>query len=85
MDSADEILILYDKKIISKKNKILINNSELKMAFGNKNLDIYTSASDLCKFLYNKKWDNSLFLFMSSGNYGGISWNKLIKTFSGKK
>ena len=55
------------------------------MAFGNKNLEIYNSASNLCKFLYNKKWDNSLFLFMSSGNYGGISWDKLIKTFSGKK
>ena len=85
MDSADEILILYDKKIISKKNKTVIDNSELKIAFGNKNLEIYTSAFNLCKFLYRKKWDNSLFLFMSSANYGGISWDKLVKSFSVKK
>ena len=26
-----------------------------------------------------------LFLFMSSGNYGGISWDKLVKSFSVKK
>ena len=81
MDSADEILILYDQKIISKKNKRIINNSELKKAFGNFKVEIYISANKLCKYLYNKQWDNSLFLFMSSGNYGGICWNKLIESF----
>ncbi len=85
MDSADEILILYDKKIILKRNKSIINSFELKNAFGNKYLEIYFSAVDLCEYLYNKNWDNSLFLFMSSGNYGGISWKKLIKSFSVKK
>ena len=54
-----------------------LTESDVKAAFNNKNLIIFTENEALQNFLLQKDWQNKNLLLMSSGNYNGLDLKQL--------
>ncbi|MGB2153805.1 MAG: hypothetical protein ACPHVX_07660, partial [Flavobacteriaceae bacterium] len=50
---------------------------EIKNAFGDENIIVFSEPKEFHKFLEQHNWDKSVLLMMSSGNYGGLNWETL--------
>jgi len=74
---ADEAIIFYDPEALKIKKSIPISEEEIKNAFGDENIIIFSEPIEFQKFLLNQNWDKSVLLMMSSGNYGGLNWETL--------
>ena len=64
------------------KNRLPITEKEIKEAFNDHRIMIFTKPKALEDFLLIQDYDESILLMMSSGNYGGISWDNLKEQFS---
>lgn len=49
-----------------------MDTNEVKEAFANKNLKVFTNQSELIKYLKSINLRNNNVLFMSSGNFSGL-------------
>jgi len=49
-----------------------ITNEQMKSAFDLPSLNTYTNAADFKNYVESIVSENSVLLFMSSGNYGGL-------------
>jgi UDP-N-acetylmuramate: L-alanyl-gamma-D-glutamyl-meso-diaminopimelate ligase len=83
MNRADMAIVFYDPKTIEHKKLPVITINEVKQAFGNKKILVYTSVNDLKAYLEKSKWENTNLLLMSSGNFSGMDIqevsNKILK------
>jgi UDP-N-acetylmuramate: L-alanyl-gamma-D-glutamyl-meso-diaminopimelate ligase len=50
---------------------------DIKNAFANPSLQVFTDAAELQNFLQQQSWKNKNLLLMSSGNFGGINLTDL--------
>lgn len=76
MNTADEAIVYYNPNTIAHKKLKAITEEQVKAAFNNKDLKVYTNSIELFQFLKEKKWENSILLLMSSGNFDGVDINK---------
>tara|TARA_B100000767_G_scaffold275771_1_gene315373 strand:+ start:27994 stop:29358 length:1365 start_codon:yes stop_codon:yes gene_type:complete len=74
---ADEAIVFYDPEALKIKNGILLSKEEIKKAFGDENIIVFSESKEFYKFLEEHNWDKSILLMMSSGNYGGLNWEIL--------
>tara|TARA_B110000116_G_C16786697_1_gene561301 strand:- start:202 stop:1560 length:1359 start_codon:yes stop_codon:yes gene_type:complete len=81
LDLADESIIFYNPNAQKFKERLPLTIENIKDAFSNSSIIIFTNQEDLSKHLCDKKWDNSVLLMMSSGNYCGIDWDVLKSNF----
>ncbi len=51
----------------------------IKKSFDNQNLIVFTNKEDLTDYFQNMDKTNSVFLMMSSGNYGGMNLEEVFK------
>jgi len=83
MDEADTGLVYFDPEVFRHKKLKPFTSAEVKKAFNNDSLHIFTDKSELIHFLERLKWSGKNLLIMSSGNFSGININdlayKLIK------
>lgn len=73
LDAADEAVVFYSKKALELKGLKVISEEEMTSAFDNPNLKCFTDSNAFKNYLEQLALDNSVLLFMSSGNYGGIN------------
>jgi UDP-N-acetylmuramate: L-alanyl-gamma-D-glutamyl-meso-diaminopimelate ligase len=71
LNPADEALVFYSPKALAMKRLPPLAPSDIAAAFAKQNLVVTTDAAQVLEFLDKQEIENTNFLFMSSGNYGG--------------
>jgi len=82
LDHADEAVIFFLPASVAIKKLEAVSQEQIKSAFKRDNLQIFTEAKTLHNFVYNKSYDNTALLLMSSGDYGGMDLGKIKRLFS---
>jgi UDP-N-acetylmuramate: L-alanyl-gamma-D-glutamyl-meso-diaminopimelate ligase len=75
--NANTAVVYFNPEKVKAKGFPEISNDELKKAFANPALQIFTTAQDLSNFLKQQQYKNKNLLMMSSGNFGGLDINQL--------
>lgn len=79
LSHANISIIFYNEETIVSKGADNISLEWIKTAFEAPNLKVFTSRRTLQDYLTSLDKQNKVFLFMSSGNYGGIPLEKLLE------
>jgi len=83
MDEADIAFVYYNPDVIQHKHLKNIDPEQVKLAFGGKNLSVFTDSEALQLKLRELNYDNSALLLMTSGNFSGVNLidfaNELLK------
>ena len=79
MNVADVAVVYLDEHTFALKQMNMLQDDAVKTAFGNKSLQIIRKPSELREKLISEDWNNSCVLLMSSGNFGGMNLDELIK------
>jgi len=77
MDSADVPVVYYNQHTLQLKRMPDLPPEQVKAAFGNERLIVFTEKDKLLEFLRAQQWSNSVLLMMSSGNFDGVNWDEL--------
>lgn len=72
LEYADEAVVFYSRKALELKGLDVISEGEMIHAFDKSNLKCYTDSVEFKEYLNSLIIRDSVLLFMSSGNYGGI-------------
>ncbi len=72
-------IIFIDQLIVQNKNMILPTPEEVRDALGDKDIQVVYDRENLEKAILAWRTDINVFLFMSSGNFGGLDFLKLVK------
>lgn len=75
--SADVPVVYYNPQVVEQKRLEPITEEDVKKAFDQPNLQVFTSASELENFLKQQKLNNANLLLMSSANFGGLNLDAL--------
>ncbi len=78
--NADQAIVYYNPQTVEQKKLDPIDESEIKKAFNNDKLQVFTDSKLLQDHLKNQKWDNTNLLMMSSGDFGGLNLDELSQT-----
>lgn len=79
LDPADEAIVFYLPESVKIKKLKEVTKEQISEAFQREDLNIQTNADAFKNFVFNKNYDNSVLLLMSSGNYGGLDFEE-VKT-----
>ena len=77
LDAADEAVVFYLPESVAIKKLEPVSEAQIKTAFSRDDLQIYTNASSFKKAVFDTNYDNTVGLFMSSGNYGGLDLEEI--------
>ncbi|WP_422860843.1 UDP-N-acetylmuramate--L-alanine ligase [Flagellimonas sp. S174] len=77
LDKADEAVVFYSPDAVKIKRLEEVTESQIREAFKNQNLKVYTDPIAFQEFLFGQNLDSTALLLMSSGNYGGLDFNQL--------
>lgn len=72
-------IVFIDQDIVQNKNMPLPTPDEVHNAFGDKDIQVIYHKEELEKTLSHWKTHKNVFLFMSSGNFGGLDFLQLVK------
>jgi len=76
MDEADVAFVYYNPEVIQHKHLKEIDPEQVRKAFGNKNLTVFTDSVALQQTLRKLNYDNSALLLMTSGTFSGVNLNE---------
>tara|TARA_R110001583_G_scaffold34847_6_gene116650 strand:- start:20768 stop:22120 length:1353 start_codon:yes stop_codon:yes gene_type:complete len=76
MDKADKAIVFYSPHAVEIKKLEGVTAQQIKEAFNRDDLIVFTNPEEFKEFLFNQKFENTALLLMSSGNYGGLDFNK---------
>jgi UDP-N-acetylmuramate: L-alanyl-gamma-D-glutamyl-meso-diaminopimelate ligase len=79
LEEADEAIVFYSEEALKIKRMEPISDEFIKNSFGKIGLKVFNNSISLEKYLKEIDKNNSVFLMMSSGNYGGINLNSIFK------
>jgi len=77
---ADEALVFYEPQVLAIKNMEPIAAATIKAAFNAPKLLIETTPQGLAAYIAAIELNNTVLLFMSSGNYGGTDFKALANS-----
>lgn len=77
LNVADIAVVFYSPDAVNIKRLENIESEEIKNAFGRDDLIVFTNPEAFQNYLFSVSVKNSALLLMSSGNYGGLDFNKL--------
>ncbi|MCL5245053.1 Mur ligase family protein [Cellulophaga sp. 20_2_10] len=75
LDAADVAVVFYIPESVAIKKLDPVSPQQIKDAFKRDDLQILTNADSFKELVYAQDYNNSVVLFMSSGNYGGLDLN----------
>ena len=75
--AADEAIVYYNPKTLEHKRLAPISPEEVKNAFNNKELKVFTDSHELESYLLKTTWKNKNLLLMSSGTFNGMDLKNL--------
>jgi UDP-N-acetylmuramate: L-alanyl-gamma-D-glutamyl-meso-diaminopimelate ligase len=84
MKHADVAIVYFNPQNIRLKRLEPFNDIMVREAFADKNLEVFTDAVQLERFILSQSWKDANLLMMSSGDFGGIDLKKLCEEI-GKK
>lgn len=71
--AADVAAVFYLPESVRIKKLKEVAPDQISKAFDRDDLRIFTDSGDFKNFVFGQKYDNSVLLLMSSGNYGGLN------------
>lgn len=77
LDQADIAKVYFNPHTIQLKKLPPITKEQVKQAFNNQKIEVYTDSGKLLKDLLNTDWKDKNLLMMSSGNFDGIDFEEL--------
>ncbi|GAB3204185.1 UDP-N-acetylmuramate: L-alanyl-gamma-D-glutamyl-meso-diaminopimelate ligase [Pontibacter aydingkolensis] len=77
LDKADEAIVFFSPKTLEHKRMEMISEEELKAAFKNQSIIVFTDSSALQQHLTSRNWQNANLLLMSSGTYNNLDLEAL--------
>jgi UDP-N-acetylmuramate: L-alanyl-gamma-D-glutamyl-meso-diaminopimelate ligase len=83
MDEADIPLVYFNPETLKHKKLPPITKEEVKKAFRNEDLMVFTDTKSLQTFLLKQKWNQMNLLLMSSGNFGGMDYKAIADKIIG--
>jgi len=78
LNAADEAIVFYSPKAVALKGLDPIPPELIKKEFNYPNLKVFTEPEKLHEYLYDLDLTDTALLLMSSGNYGGLDFDKMI-------
>jgi len=82
LDKADKAVVFYSPDAVEIKKLEKVTAQQIKNAFNRKDLIVFTNPTEFEEFLFNQNFENTALLLMSSGNYGGLNFDKLKRLIS---
>lgn len=79
LDNADNAKVYFNPHTIELKKLPSITKGQVKKAFNNEKLEVYTDSNKLLQDLLKMDWKNKNLLMMSSGNFDGIDFVNLAE------
>ena len=79
LDKADIKIVNYDPEALKIKRMEMISPEDIKKAFGDDSILVFTSSEELKNYIETLDKTNKVFLMMSSGSFGGTNLNELFK------
>jgi UDP-N-acetylmuramate: L-alanyl-gamma-D-glutamyl-meso-diaminopimelate ligase len=80
MNTADEAFVYFNPHTIEHKKLSAISEAQVKDAFAREDLKVSTDSEKLVEELKSRKWDNSVLLLMTSGNFDGVDFVELAES-----
>jgi len=77
LKAADTAVVFYSPHAVQIKKLEEVSAEQIKEAFNREDLIIYTNPEEFREYLFNQDYKNSALLLMSSGNYGGLDFDKV--------
>lgn len=77
MNDADIPVVYFNPDTIAHKKLAPLSVEDVKKAFANDDLLVFTETEKLRRFLVLQKWTAMNLLLMSSGNFGGLEYHAL--------
>ena len=81
LDSADDAVVFYSPKAVEIKKLDAVSVQQIAEAFQCDDLTIFTEPLSFQEFLFGQDFTNTVLLLMSSGNSGGLDFNKVAEHF----
>jgi UDP-N-acetylmuramate: L-alanyl-gamma-D-glutamyl-meso-diaminopimelate ligase len=85
MDEADEKIVFYNQHTIEHKKLNPITHQDVKTAFRNGSIRVYTDSRMLKDFLFSIDTNQSVFLLMSSGTFDQLDLKELSDRLTGSE
>lgn len=82
MDAADEAFVYFNPHTIAHKKLEPISEAQVKDAFARNDLKVTTDSKALVEELKSRKWNNSVLLLMTSGNFDGVDFAVLADSLA---
>ncbi|MBF8962765.1 peptidoglycan synthetase [Pontibacter sp. FD36] len=79
LDKADVPIVFFSPKTVEHKRMEMLSEEDLRSAFGNPKLQVYTDSDALLEHLKGMSWQNANLLLMSSGTYQNLDLEALKK------
>ncbi|HEY4539854.1 MAG TPA: Mur ligase family protein [Faecalibacter sp.] len=80
LDKADIKIVNYDPEALKIKRMEMISPEDIKKAFGDDSILVFTSSQELHEYLNQMDKSNKVFLMMSSGSFGGMNLNEVFQS-----
>ncbi|WP_353103530.1 Mur ligase family protein [Myroides odoratus] len=80
LETADQAVVFYSLDALKIKRMPEITAEQMKVAFELPALTTYTNADDFKTYIKALDLKDSVLLFMSSGDYGGLDLNEFVQT-----
>lgn len=74
---ADKAVVFYSPHAIEIKKLESVSAKQIESAFNRSDLQVFTDPIEFQRFLFSQNLNNKVLLLMSSGNYGGLDFEKL--------
>lgn len=82
MNAADEAFVYFNPHTIAHKKLEPISEAQVKEAFARNDLKVTTDSKALVEELKSRKWNNSVLLLMTSGNFDGVDFAILAESLT---
>lgn len=79
LDAADVAVVFYLPESVAIKKLAAVSPEQIMAAFQRNDLEIQTDATTFKTFVFQQDFKDSVLLFMSSGNYGGLDLGEIKK------
>jgi UDP-N-acetylmuramate: L-alanyl-gamma-D-glutamyl-meso-diaminopimelate ligase len=80
MNTADEAYVYFNPHTIAHKKLPPITIEQVRAAFARPDLKVSTDSAALMNELKAKNWNNSVLLFMTSGNFDGVDFAEVAQS-----
>ncbi len=81
LDFADKAVVFYSPDAVKIKQLEAVTKEQIATAFERNDLVIYTNPTAFSDFLFSQNLQKTVVLLMSSGNYGGLDFERFKNGF----